>query len=381
MRSEKIANSTSRLTGSQAEVHISNKTEHLLIGRPPGQIAEVLQDNYHYLDVPLTGPLKGELITGKEKSGVGEAYPSDIRVVRLPRILGIFKFVPVLYDLLRSMWLLGSADQRTCILIDGGQRFGILTCILNSFMPIRRRKIVLWEAYIPTGKLKRWLAHQMILGSSLTVVYSRWQLNIQAKLLNVPGTKFIFMPYKANHSKSPPITLQIGGYVFSGGNSRRDYKTLFEAVRDTGIPVVVSATQPKVYADLDVPENVILLAAREPAFARLMAASRFVIIPIVPGLVRGAGETSVCNAMWHGRPVICADNISAFEYIEDGVTGYVTPAGDVARLRERVIELWNQPEKAAEMGRAAYQAAAANFTDEHFSRRLRALAAIVAMSR
>ena len=40
------------------------------------------------------------------------------------------------------------------------------------------------------------------------------------------------------------------------------------------------ATDPKVLAGLDVPSNVIVVAAHEPAFARLMAGSRFVAIAI-----------------------------------------------------------------------------------------------------
>ena len=193
--------------------------------------------------------------------------------------------------------------------------------------------------------------------------------------------KAVRSPYKSNHSKFPPITLQFGDYVFSGGNSRRDYRTLFEAVRNTDIPVIVSATNPNVYDHLDIPENVILIAAREPAFSRLMAASRFVVIPVLPNLVRGAGEASVCDAMWHGRPVICADNISAFEYIEEGVTGFVTPPGDAARLRERIVELWNHPEKTTEMGHAAYQAVTTCYTHAHFVRRLSALGAMLATTK
>ena len=108
--------------------------------------------------------------------------------------------------------------------------------------------------YIPTDSiLKKWLARQMIIGASLTTVWSSRQRDVQAKLLRSPVTKFVFMPYKANHSKFQPISLDIGGYVFSGGNSRRDYQTLFEAVRGTGIPVIVSATNPKEYAKMDVP--------------------------------------------------------------------------------------------------------------------------------
>lgn len=370
----------SRNVPPEEQMEVNNKIVQSLIGRSVEEIAEVLQQDYHHLDQLFAEQLESKLIGGKTY-GDGRTYPLYIHLFEPAKILRVFKFVPVLYDLLRALLLIGSADQTTCILVDGGPRFGILTCILNSFLPIRKRKIVLWEAYIPISKLKKWLTRRMILGASVTVVYSRRQLDVQAKLLKVPATKFVFVPYKANHSKSPPITLQIGGYVFAGGNSRRDYQTLFDAVRDTGIPVIVSATNPKVYVNLDVPENVVLLAAREPAFARLMAASRFVVVPIVPHLVRGAGEASVCNAMWHSRPVICADNISAFEYVEDGVTGYVTPPGDAARLRERIIELWNQPEKGIEMGRSGYETVAAGLTHEHFSRRLRALGALVGASK
>jgi glycosyltransferase involved in cell wall biosynthesis len=227
-------------------------------------------------------------------------------------------------------------------------------------------------------KFRKYVACRMVLGASLTTVWSRRQIEIQSKFLEVSKSKFVFIAYKSNYSKSPPITTKIGDYVFAGGNSRRDYGTLFEAVRGTGITVIVSSTDPSVYSHLDIPENVILLAAREPAFARLMAGSRFVVIPLMVQLMRGAGEGGTCDAMWHGRPVICVDNISAFEYVEEGVTGYVTLPGDVASLRKCIIELWNQPDKATQMGLAAHQSIETDNMKEHCMRRLRALGALVA---
>jgi|SRR5689334_8317423 len=155
------------------------------------------------------------------------------------------------------------------------------------------------------------------------------------------------------------------------------------AILGSPLLVIVSAANPNVFTTLDIPENVILLSARVPAeaFARLMAASSFVVVPVNPGLVRGAGEATVVNAMWHGRATICADDICAFEYVQEAVTGYVTPPGEVANLRERIIELRNDPEKAAAMGCAARQIAVADLTSEHFCRRLRALGSILAASK
>ncbi len=52
------------------------------------------------------------------------------------------------------------------------------------------------------------------------------------------------------------------------------------------------------------------------------------VVPIVCTDLRGGGETNFCNAMWHGKPVIAADSISAKDYIVEGETGYIVPAGD-----------------------------------------------------
>jgi glycosyltransferase involved in cell wall biosynthesis len=213
-----------------------------------------------------------------------------------------------------------------------------------------------------------------VLGSSLFFVFSRPQIRLQAEFLGLSRERFLFLPFKADQSKRPPLAMRIGDYVFSGGNNRRDYRTLFEAVRGTNIPVIVSATDPRVTAGLDVPENVVLLAAREPAFARLTAGARFSVIPLTRGGVRGAGESNMLNAMWQGNPIICADDISAADYIENGVTGFVVSSGDVESLRSRICELWNDPARAAEMGRRGHEHVAAGLTHDHFVRRMLALA-------
>lgn len=366
-----------------------DKVEQSFMGNSVAEIAIKLHSDYHQLDRVIIEKLTYNKLIGWNIFNGAKMFP-ELQLVDLPRIFNIFNFFPLLPDLLKALRFLGSADERSCLLVNGGTRLGIIACVLNSFLSGNKRKIVLFDAFIPdnrswgvkyniiANKIRKYVACRMILGTSLTVVWSSRQIEIQSKFLGVPKSKFVSIPWTSNHSKSPPITLQIGNYVFSGGNSRRDYQTLFEAVRGTGVPVLVSTTDSRVYAHLDIPENVVLLAANEPAFARLMAASRFVVVPILPELLRGAGETTVCDAMWHGRAVICADNISAFEYVEEGITGYVTSPGDVASLRKRILELWNQPDKASQMGLAAHQSIEADNTNEHCMCRLRALGALVA---
>ncbi|MCX7424295.1 MAG: glycosyltransferase [Planctomycetia bacterium] len=198
-----------------------------------------------------------------------------------------------------------------------------------------------------------------------------------AEWLKLPKERFIFLPFKANHSKGPSYRLPIENYVFAGGNSKRDYKTLADAVRDTGIPVIVSATDPTVHNRIEQLPNIIALAASEPAFAQLQAGARFVVVPMIDTGLRGGGEANICNGMWHGKPVIAVDRMAAEDYIMEGETGFVVPPGDAVLLRRRILELWNDPEKCREMGRKAKQHVEANFTHEAFIRRLLRLATLV----
>ncbi len=103
---------------------------------------------------------------------------------------------------------------------------------------------------------------EAIKGISLCVMWSKDQVGTHARFLGLPEERFVFVPFKANHSKSPHYDLPTCDFIFSGGNSKRDYKCLVEAVRGTGIPVIISATDPGVRRQIENLPNVIVLGAR-----------------------------------------------------------------------------------------------------------------------
>ena len=193
-----------------------------------------------------------------------------------------------------------------------------------------------------------------------------------------PGDEVPLLPYKANHSAGEEqFASSPGDYLFSGGNSERDYATLFEAVRGTGVRVIVSRTVDWVTAGLDIPDNVEVVEAREPDFGHLMAGARGFVVCLRKGILRGAGEASFLNAMWHHKPTIVADDVSAADYIENGVDGYVVAAGDVPALRQRILEVWNDPERAAALGQAGFDKVRRLYTHEHWKDRVLKLAYVV----
>ncbi|MBW3597678.1 MAG: glycosyltransferase [Planctomycetes bacterium] len=258
-----------------------------------------------------------------------------------------------------------------------GRRSGWLLCFVRSWLP-DRGTVVAYMALFGENpscpRLSRWLTRRVGLGADVVVVFSRSQIDAYHRAFGIPREKLVFVPYKANHSRSPSPELPEGGFIFSGGNSERDYATLFAAVDGLPVAVVVSRTDHSLTRGLRTPENVLVLCAQEPAYERLMAMSRFVVICIRRGVCRGAGEASFLNAMWHGKAVVAADDVSAADYIGEGIDGYTVPAGDAAALRRRILELWNDPVRARAMGEAGRAKVEAGLTHRAFEQRLLNLA-------
>ena len=263
----------------------------------------------------------------------------------------------------------------TAGLITLGKKSGSLFCFLNSFKSMKGGPVLAYRALLPanTGKLQNWFIKRLLGGVTLIAVWSRPQIENYHKAFGIPRERFVFFPYKANHSKYASANMPVGDYIFSGGNSERDYKTLFEAVKGLPVPVIISATKPSVLRGLEIPENVICLNAVEPAFARLMAGARIVVLCLKKDIIRGTGEATMLNAMWHSKPVIIADNNSALDYIEDGKDGFITPAGDAAQVRNRILELWKDPAMAARVGEAGRNKVAGFYTHDQYKTRIQVL--------
>lgn len=59
----------------------------------------------------------------------------------------------------------------------------------------------------------------------------------------------------------------------------------------------------------------------------------------------------ITESMAYGKPVIASDFGGIPDFVEDGVTGYLVPVGDVERLTGRLREIVRQPELRDRMGR------------------------------
>jgi glycosyltransferase involved in cell wall biosynthesis len=140
---------------------------------------------------------------------------------------------------------------------------------------------------------------------------------------------------------------------------QKDLPTFFAAVE--GLPrtrVVVFGEGPE-EAELRrvAPANVALAGAR-PTVADEIAAADVFVVPS-----RGeSGPLVLLEAMSLGRPVVTTDVGFAATVVRDGETGRLVPVGDVARMRQAITDVLDDPGDAAAMGERGRSAVDAAFS-------------------
>jgi glycosyltransferase involved in cell wall biosynthesis len=176
--------------------------------------------------------------------------------------------------------------------------------------------------------------------------------------------------------------------ICSVGAEMRDYPTLIEAIRGTDLRCHIATDHVRIphrirlVADRRVPVDTLsipvdakvtigrktLLELRD-----LYARSRFVVVPLVPS-DSDNGVTVILEAMAMGKPVICSRTRGQVDVIQDGVTGIYVPVGDSVALREAMLALWNEPQRAHTMGTLARAHVEQHHTLEGFALNVRAAA-------
>jgi glycosyltransferase involved in cell wall biosynthesis len=172
------------------------------------------------------------------------------------------------------------------------------------------------------------------------------------------------------------------------GAEMRDYATLLEAVRGTGIRCHIATDHVRIPGrfrllnDRRVPIGNIgagadtqITRGRMPLteLRNLYARSRFVVVPLLPSDTDN-GVTVILEAMAMGKTVICSRTRGQVDVIQEGVTGLYVPVGDAAALRTAVLSLWNEPLRAQQMGRNARAWVEQHHTLEKFTSTARSAA-------
>jgi len=253
-------------------------------------------------------------------------------------------------------------SQKYDVVLTSSSRKGNLYCLFTTIFPWLKKRVIMCDClwYVSKNQLAmliKILQLRLISFSvSKFIVWASHEVTDYSKVFSISIEKFVYIPF--HHSlEGFEYKIHNDNFIFSGGDTDRDYYTLIEAVRDLNIPVVI-ASRRRDLLNLTLPQNVEILPTSPDDFRKLMASSRMVVIPMQGTHLRSGGQQTFLNAMAMGKPVIVADDLGAKDYITDGTDGLIVPTGNIHALRNAICRVINDQEFAkylSENGRATGQ--------------------------
>ncbi|WP_328805342.1 glycosyltransferase [Rhizorhabdus histidinilytica] len=240
-----------------------------------------------------------------------------------------------------------------------------LTAAIQRRIGRRDTPIVAWcfnVGRFPTGWKQR-LASFLLRSIDMFVVHSRGEVALLRDRLMIDEARVCFVPLQraaipvlAEEQTEAPFALAMG-------SANRDYATLYEACRRTGLPLALVAARRALPAEQP-PPNVTLHANLDPvACLRLAQQARLSIVPLAD-VAAASGQITMVEAMRMGRPLIVTDTIGSRDYVVDDATGLLVPPRDPAALAAAMQRLWDDAALRSRLSSGARRFAEDNLSDE-----------------
>ncbi|MBV9287257.1 MAG: glycosyltransferase family 4 protein [Hyphomicrobiales bacterium] len=270
-------------------------------------------------------------------------------------------------------------------IVTWGERLSLALTIVQRFAPSRKPHIAMMGQFakpniqIPLHFFGRSL-HAVITWTSV-------QRRYLIERLGFPSERVYLVRHFVDQVFYSPRAAE-EDTICSVGAEMRDYTTLIEALRGTDLPCHIAADHVRIphrirlVADRRLPVDLlsvpvdakVTLGRRTLLELRdLYARSRFVVVPLLPS-ESDNGVTVILEAMAMGKPVICSRTRGQVDVIRDGVTGVYVPVRDPKALRQAMLSLWNEPQKAHAIGARARVYVEQHHTLEQFASNVRAAA-------
>lgn len=241
---------------------------------------------------------------------------------------------------------------------------------LQTYLPGCRLKVIvmecLWEREAASfrGSVKLGIMRQILKRVDRCILYARVDIKKFSDYYQVDPSKFVFVPFfNTLHPHRYSYRETPGTYVFSGGNSDRDYAPLIAAMQSLDAQCFIACGSAALKG-LDLPTNVYRVEANPRQFRQLLKGAAIVVVAMKGGLLRSAGQQTFLNAMRLGKPVIVTDPDGAADYMVNGESGFTVPPGDTQALHGVLDMLLRCPVALSTIGTNA-QNASVDFRTEN----------------
>jgi len=157
-------------------------------------------------------------------------------------------------------------------------------------------------------------------------------------------------------------------YIFSGGNTLREWDLLSDALGDCGVRVRVATR----HVDRTWPSNFDVGPCTSAEFFPLIVGAQICVFTLKSDSVRSAGQQTYLNALRLGCPVVVNDAAGVRDHLADIPGAFITPTNDASAMRTIVSWLLD-PANAAEVESLSLSGAtlvAENFSESVYLGRL-----------
>lgn len=184
--------------------------------------------------------------------------------------------------------------------------------------------------------------------------------------------KVVYVPFKINALASVTREAQVeGDYIFSGGTSLRDWKTLLSAMNGLAISLMLLSRDKELehpdtlIADIGFPEwcrrrlRVIRDDGSQASWIRHIAHAKFVVLSICSQSIAASGISTYLVAMALKKCVIITDG-PATRGILNEHNSVTVPPGDPQALRRAIVHVNSDPAFRRRIAEAGYEYATSN---------------------
>ena len=215
------------------------------------------------------------------------------------------------------------------------------TCIAR----LLQKKVIYLDAMfnLPRRRWKKSLIALSILLANDVFAYSKAQILAWSKDLGVSVNRFTFIPYTVDVGfyTPAPATERRTPYVLSVGRDMgRDFPTLIEAMRNSGLELVL-VTLPYLLPKGWLDERFVVVKERVSyaELRQLYAGATLVVVPLSGELLYPSGIRAVLEAALLRKATIATRTPVLAEYVSDGEELVFVDPQDSAALRESIRAL------------------------------------------
>lgn len=193
--------------------------------------------------------------------------------------------------------------------------------------------------------LRKKVVVKCLRGVKYAVVYAKQEIEYYRRLFP-KNDKFVFVPYGLDYIVENEYQGKLSeSYIFSGGGSNRDYKTLIEAYnmleKEEKVPPLLIATMPRCLEGLDLKHVEVRNDVVLETFGNVMVRSKFLVLSLKDTEL-SAGHQVLLEAMKNNVPII----VNRIRAVEDYVTDkdvIFYESGNANELAAKMKEMLKNP--------------------------------------